>query len=398
MKHSAPPGRRRKGRVNEMKKRVMILTSSHMIGGFETLAGHFIHRLDKDRFDITALLLYPFYKAKHTPESVREAQKTGLYWEGTSIETVEIRMRSRYDLTAIWKTMRMMRRRRINALLFFALGAGTFLAPLAARLAGIPRVIRMSGTVFEGLYPAVLRPLDRFLLSWTDIVITPTHYLKSRFVHQLHTPSRKLKVIPHGIGFPSPVKKSRRRGLKQELGLPPASRVVGIVANLIPVKDHAGLIRSAPSILESVPDAYFMLVGDGPLKDELNHLSTELGVEDRIRFMGYRSDVGRLLGVMDVGVLCSRMEMFPMALLEMMAAEVPVVASRVGGIPELVEDGVSGLLVESGDTAALAGAVIRMLSAGEEVRAFVKAAKAAIGDKFTMEGMIRNTEDVLLSS
>ena len=271
--------------MGDKKKRVMILTSSHMIGGFETRSGIIIHGLDKERFEVTALLVYPLYKAKKTPEGIRRAQKKRLYWEGRGIKTVEIGMHNRYDVMAIVKTARIMRKLRIEILFFFALGSGTFLAPIAACCAGIPRIIRASGTVFEGLYPSVLRPLDRFLLHWTDMVVVPSQYLKALVRRKLHVPSGKLRIVPNGIDVRRFGNRSHRCGLKKELGLPASSRIVGIVANLIPVKDHAVLIRSAPRILESLPDVHFLLVGDGPLKDSLKLLSRQLDVEKHVQFL-----------------------------------------------------------------------------------------------------------------
>jgi glycosyltransferase involved in cell wall biosynthesis len=151
-----------------------------------------------------------------------------------------------------------------------------------------------------------------------------------------------------------------------------------MVANLRAEKGHDVLIDAAPQILEAHPDAEFVLAGEGPHRDALMERARRRGVADRIQFLGQCRDVPAVLAGADLFVLPSRSEALPNAVIEAMAAGLPVVASNVGGIPELITDGVSGVLVSPGDPRALAGAVIgvmeepgRAVQMGREARDFV---------------------------
>jgi glycosyltransferase involved in cell wall biosynthesis len=136
--------------------------------------------------------------------------------------------------------------------------------------------------------------------------------------------------------------------------------ILGTVGRFVPAKDYATLLRAAKPVLESNKGAQLWLVGDGPEKEALVRLSGELGIRDRVLFTGGQPDVSKYLSKMTVFVLSSITEGIPVAMLEAMAAGVPVVATRVGGIPEVISDGVDGLLVESRHPDALANAIARV--------------------------------------
>jgi glycosyltransferase involved in cell wall biosynthesis len=159
-----------------------------------------------------------------------------------------------------------------------------------------------------------------------------------------YLPSRKIVVIPNGIDLPP----AGQRALHT------AAPVITTVANLRAGKGHDVLLAAASRILRWFPAARFQLVGDGPLRPALEQQAAALGLGDRVDFLGHRDDVADLLRASDVFAFPSLMEAFPNAVMEAMSHGVPVVASNVGGIPELVTDRRNGLLVPPGDAAALA--------------------------------------------
>ena len=136
--------------------------------------------------------------------------------------------------------------------------------------------------------------------------------------------------------------------MRSELGLTPTTPVAGIVAALRPEKDHLQFLRAAAIVLRRVPEAVFLIVGDGPLRPGLEAAAAELGIAQAVRFLGTRSDIPGLLAAMDVFVLTSQMEANPVSILEAMATSRPVVAPNVGSIAESVDDGVTGYLTEQG--------------------------------------------------
>jgi glycosyltransferase involved in cell wall biosynthesis len=153
-------------------------------------------------------------------------------------------------------------------------------------------------------------------------------------------------------------------------GPPPAAGrpVVGLVGRLVPEKGVDVFLRAAALVSGVVPQAAFLVVGDGPLRPDLEHRAAMLGLAGTVTFTGYRSDATRLLAGLDVLVVPSRSDGSPLVVCEAMAAGVPVVASRVGGLPDLVEDGGSGLLVRPGEAEDLARALVSLLLDPEAAR------------------------------
>jgi glycosyltransferase involved in cell wall biosynthesis len=170
-------------------------------------------------------------------------------------------------------------------------------------------------------------------------------------------------VVVHGTDPRLVVRGAAARDAgRAELGVPGGALVVGTVGNFTAKKDQATLLRAVAALPERGREVVLVLIGLGPLEDELRALAVELGIAGRVLFPGSRDDVFALLPAFDAFVLSSRFEGLPIALLEAMATGVAPVATRVGGIPEVVTDGVDGLLVAPADPEALAGALERLLS------------------------------------
>jgi glycosyltransferase involved in cell wall biosynthesis len=178
------------------------------------------------------------------------------------------------------------------------------------------------------------------------------------------------------------------------LGLAAGTPVIGCVANLTPKKDHVGLLEAFVEIGRVVPGATLLLVGTGPLDAELRERARSMGIADSVRFLGSRDDVLDLLPAFDVFVLGSRFEGLPISLLEAMAAEVAVVATRVGGIPEVVADGVHGLTVPAAAPAALAAALVRLLIDEAERTALAVAGRERVVEAFSIDRAVRRTESL----
>lgn len=373
--------------------RAAFLVACHDIGGFETKLDLLMRHLDRRRVRPSVILLYPGYKARRTDEAVRVRQRAFFQWPG--IETVEIPMGGRFDGTAIARSASALRRMRPDVMLYFALGPGTFAGPAAARLAGVPAVIRAQDTVLDGLYPKPLRTADRLLLKDTDRIVVPSSFLKEVIVRGLGVRPGLIDVIPNGIDLSRFRSGRPKPGLAANLGFSPNDRLIGLTANLVPVKNHRLLLEAAPVVLKAVPSARFLLIGEGPLKSELMSLAESLGVASAVRFLGYRSDVRDLIPLLDAGLLCSHMETHGIALIEMMAAGVPVAAPAVGGIPEIIRDGENGILFAPADAGALAAALIRMLRDNRLATRLSAAGRITAFERFSVERMVRDFESLL---
>jgi glycosyltransferase involved in cell wall biosynthesis len=168
-------------------------------------------------------------------------------------------------------------------------------------------------------------------------------------------------VIENGVDLPKYAEAADVRALRRGLGLDPDRRYVVTVARFHPVKDHRTLLRAFAEVASARADVDLLLVGDGALRPDLERQTAELGLTPRVRFLGVRSDVADLLRASDVFALTSVSEAASITLLEAMACARPVVVTAVGGNPEIVRDGVDGLLAPRGDAMAIAAALGRIL-------------------------------------
>ena len=182
--------------------------------------------------------------------------------------------------------------------------------------------------------------------------------------------------------------------LREQFGMEPGSQVVGVVARLEPEKGHQTLIDAWPHVLRSVPDAYLMVVGEGSMRDSLEARAAANRVAHRVLFTGRRDDIPAVTATFDVAVLPSHREAQGLSILEAMALSRPVVASDVGGIPEMIEDGVTGVLVPHDQPEALAAAIVRLLNDHAYADTIAKAGHDLVHDRFCIELMVRAIEDI----
>lgn len=210
-----------------------------------------------------------------------------------------------------------------------------------------------------------------------------------------HLPARKVTRIYNAID----VEKLQVQGnghLRHELKLPSSSHLVGTVANIRAPKGYAFLIQAARSVVDRIPDAHFIAVGDihPVLSKPLFELVDKLGLENHFHFLGFRSDIPEILSELDVYVLASTSEGLPLALLEAMAAGRAAVATQCGGPSEVVENGVTGLLVPVGEPDAISDAVIELLKNRELAARLAQAGRAKVHAEFTLGQMVKQYEEL----
>ena len=182
--------------------------------------------------------------------------------------------------------------------------------------------------------------------------------------------------------------------LRDEYGMEPGSQIVGVVARLEPEKGHQTLLDAWPHVLRRVPDAYLLIVGEGSQRDALEQRAAANHVAHRVVFTGRRDDVPAVTAALDVAVLPSYREAQGLSILEAMALSRPVVASDVGGIPEMIEDGVTGLLVPHDQPAELAVAIVRLLTNHALADTIARAGHDLVHDRFCIELMVKAIEEI----
>lgn len=259
----------------------------------------------------------------------------------------------------------LLRERRIDVLHMHKYKDGV-LGTMAARRAGVQHLVRtMHGmaepmTGWHRLKSEVYHWLDRWMLRRSaDLIVAVSRQMAEELRESGFRPTM-VTCIHNGVDV-SQVHASRsREEVRRELGIPDDALLIGTAGRLTPVKGQSGLLRAMARLLQEDESARCVIVGDGPLSGQLLTLAQDLHIDRACRFTGPRSDVFDFMAAMDVFVLPSLNEGIPMALLEAMALGTPVVAAAVGGIPEVIQHRVNGLLVPSGDDQALAGACLEL--------------------------------------
>jgi glycosyltransferase involved in cell wall biosynthesis len=303
------------------------------------------------------------------------------------------------DLKTLWRLFCLFRRTRPTIVHTHTSKAGA-LGRIAAWLTSVPVIVHTPhGHVFYGHFSRAVSWL--FLRIERALALVTTHFIA------LTTAERDDHVV-RGVGraedwtvIPSGIDLARFRSVEPRsdqrpalFGCPVDSTLIGTVGWLTEVKGHRRLIQAFSRLAPSRPSLYLLIIGTGELHDDLAALASRLGIGDRVRFLGHRDDIPECLAALDLFVFPSQNEGMGRALIEAMAAALPVVATRVGGIPGIIEQGRTGLLVSPGDSAALAGAMAELLDDRTRARAMGQAARDSIGAEFNAAGMVRAIESV----
>jgi glycosyltransferase involved in cell wall biosynthesis len=315
-----------------------------------------------------------------------------------TLRTLGRQIRMDRDLAALVELVRLMRRERPVIVHTHTAKAGT-LGRLAARLTGVPVIVHTyHGHVFRGYFsPAKTRlflAVERWLARHTDRLLTVSPAVRRELLDlDIGTPDR-LAVVPLGLDLEPflATGSAPRDTLRRELGLKPTAPLVAIVARLVPIKAHEVFLAAAAKIVARRPETRFLVVGDGERRAELKALAARLGLSDVVVFLGWRSDLPTVYRDVDVVVLTSRNEGSPVSLIEAMAAARPVVATRVGGVPDLVEDAVNGHLVEPDRPEAVAHAVLALLDDSERRETLGLAGRKRVYPAFTAERLLQDVD------
>lgn len=245
--------------------------------------------------------------------------------------------------------------------------------------------------------------IERRLSRWTERIIACSRKVREHLIQKVGVNPLRVVVVPNAVDTDVffPIRKRTRlyRGVekvREELGIEEGDTVIGTVGHMTRQKGYDVLIAAMPQILRKHPRTKFVFVGRGLLREKLEKQARELGVAPQIRFAGIRRDVPGVLNCLDVFVLPSLWEGFGTAIIEAMACGVPVVASRVGGIPEIIEDGVSGLLVPPGRPAFLVEAVTRLLDKPRKMREMARRGRTSAAERFSVRKMAQSVGKVYL--
>lgn len=272
----------------------------------------------------------------------------------------------REDIATLRKLIALMRRHKPDVIHTHTAKAGT-LGRIAALLALPGRRKRIyhtfHGHVFHGYFSErksrAFVHIERFLARYTHRIIAVSERTRQELLEYSIAPPEKILFIPNGFDLaPFATCATHRGSLRAELGLPEEALLVGVVARLVPIKGLHEFLEATRCLAEAEPNAHFVLVGDGELRSELEAHADTLDHRNRIHFLGFRSDLPRIYADLDMVVLSSHNEGLPVSLVEAMASGCVVVATDVGGVPDLVRPGETGFLAPAKNPAGLANALL----------------------------------------
>lgn len=364
-----------------MPIRILFLVDQLSRAGAQLRAFNLARSLDPDRFEVQFVCLF-------THEQLREEiEAAGFSVTMLAFHHNPLKLR---NVRQMWKLTRLVRSRVptiVHTFTYWASIVGSF----ASRRASVPIVIT-SRTCEYKLKPQgrVFQLLERYSNPIATSVTTISEAVSQDTVRYEGIPEDKITMIYNGVKLGRPSTRDDDMEFWQSLGLLPGDSVGVMIANFHEYKRHDTLVRAAQSVLEQRPETKFLLVGterEG-VADDVKRLAQDLGVADSIHFTGVRSDIRDILGVCDVGILCSETEALSNVLLEYMEAGLPVIATRTGGIPEVVEHGTTGWLVPVGDDKAIAGHLVDLLADPQRASEMGAAGRERVHDLFDHDRMV----------
>jgi glycosyltransferase involved in cell wall biosynthesis len=304
------------------------------------------------------------------------------------------------DISALSQLYQYIKKGRYDIVHTHSSKAG-LLGRLAARMAGVKHIIHTPhGHIFYGYYGRGLSfmfiILERWAARYTEKIITLTNAGKEEHIQYKIAPAHKFITIHSGLELGSLQPSDTKNDVAKEFNIDKSDKLIGTVARLVPIKGHEFLLKAAPLVLQHYPNTTFLLIGDGPLRKKLENLAQQLNFFDKIVFSGMREDIPRLLNAIDIFVLPSLNEGMGRVLIEAMALAKPIVATRVGGVPDVIEDGSSGLLVPSADPDALANAICTIMK-NPSLAARLASHAVTRSQKFSHTDMIRQLENLYKS-
>lgn len=261
---------------------------------------------------------------------------------------------------------------------------------IAAKLKGIPNIVHEHAVLKVQAHQYIA---DKLLARLTDVAIAVSAYVKDFMIKSRSVPPQIIRTIGNGIQLDKyqDIDDIVRQNVRGELGIDDNVKIIGTVTRLREEKGNEYLIRALPMVVENVQDFTLLIVGDGPLRDELEVLVKELGVENYVKFLGFRTDVPVLLSIFDIQVIPSLTEGFPLCLAEAMAAENAVVATEVGGMKEIGSDGETVLFVPPKDPQSIADKILYLLSDKQLVMSMAENA-ARYSEAFDIQNSVRQLE------
>ena len=372
-----------------MRYNLLYVFDNMEFGGGERVFAQIINRLSIERYRIIVACL-----------------PTGAFIEkikGSRVQIKSVDMRKRFNPGVIFQLVDLMKREKVD--IVHSQGArADFFARMAAKLAGAPIVVSTVPMPVEGFDVNPLRKLiymafNRFSERFVDRFMVVSDALEKMLIEKHGIEPQRVVKIYNGIEkdeycIPDKEIACRRSRFRKEFGLGDDVPVVVAIGRLVWQKGFEYFIEAVHDVLKEIPEAMFFIVGEGELKDELKVKSKMLKLEEKIIFTGFRNDIKDVLASVDIFVMPSLLEGLPVVLLEAMAMMKPIVATKIEGIIEALENGVTGLLVSPKDPQILSEAIVDLIIHKDKARQMGLAARKVVEERFGVNIMVQKVEGV----
>ena len=360
--------------------KVLLLVVGFDVGGTEAHVLELASRMDRRKFNVMVCSLKPL-------------GRLGEELRARGVRVVSLSGSGKFDLRVLRRLWRLLKNEQpdvVQAFLFWANIAARLLSQLTPRC-------RVISSYHDEVVPEgwLKRGIDRLTMRWTKYIVCCSEAVRRSVGRRIGGEKEQFVVIPFGVEANRFGDAGKLSGTA--LGLQEGLPVIGTVCRLIEPKKGLRFLLEAVVHLEreaAKPVCQVLVVGEGPAEENLRALSAQWGIAPRVVFSGMRRDIPQLLSMLDIFVLPSLYEGFGIAILEAMAAGKPVVASRVGGIPEFVVSGESGLLVHPGDSIALAAAIRQLLAQPEQAKAMGRRGQEHVRKHYSIESVVRQHEQI----
>lgn len=335
-------------------------------------------RIDQERFNIELIIL-------------REAASMERALVGTGVQFRSLKRR-KFDPLTLRCFTKAIKRQEIDVLHLHQYASSNF-GRLAGKIMAVPTVVHIHGPDLP--YPTYQWLADRLLAPCTYDCIAVSESVKREVSRRRAIKSNKIVTLHNGIPLErfQPLSVAKGDAIKRQWGIADDSPVVGTITRLHEVKGNRYLMEAAAQILSVFPQVHIVILGDGPLLDELEELAEKLGISQNVIFAGYWDNAAEALSVFDIKVIASTSEGHPQSLLEAMVMGKAIVATKVGGIPEAISDGVNGLLVPPRDPDALADRIIHLLRNTQERDRLGREARKQSG-RYSMDAHVSRLESI----
>jgi len=375
----------KQGRCSDMQKtKIIFLTTGLNYGGAETQLVHLASRLKKRGWNVQVISMIP------PVAYVEELERAGI-----PVYSLEMR-RGVPDPRGLFRLVKILRREGPQILTTFMYHAN-LLGRLGGKIAGVPIII---SSIRNENFGGPTRDKIMRLTDWmADVTVINSRLAGETVVKRGVVPPKKLRVIPNGLEIDKfSWTLEQRLNARKALEINSTKTFLWIaIGRLEKQKDYSNLLEAFSIVLREKPDTFLFIVGQGPLENKLKKLAEELGINQKVSFLGLRRDIPDLLAAADALVLSSAWEGLPNVVMEAMAASKPIVATSVGGVPELILEGKTGYLVPPKDPKALAQAMLKLMDLPESARETMgQLGRKYIEESYSLERVVDMWEELYI--